>query len=112
MRGSLVRVQHGSSTTYRRFEGVKNRLGKQTPVGRGGLCAGLFWRFITTKTANRESHKRQVTKTQIDRLGGAKERQVTDDDLRLLDEYRRSFSSAYKSVIAASRYSLGQIPIN
>jgi putative GTP pyrophosphokinase len=41
-----------------------------------------------------------ISKTQIDRLGERLKKEAhTDDDLRLLDEYRRSFGEAYESVI-------------
>ena len=45
-----------------------------------------------------------VSKTQIDRLGDRlKAASHTDDDLRLLDDYRRSFGGAYDAVIQKIR---------
>jgi ppGpp synthetase/RelA/SpoT-type nucleotidyltranferase len=45
-----------------------------------------------------------LSKSQIDRLGDRlKTAQPTDDDLRLLDEYRRSFAEAYDHVMAKIR---------
>ena len=45
-----------------------------------------------------------TSKSQIDRLGDRlKEQQETQEDLRMLDEFRRSFSPAYETVIAAIR---------
>jgi ppGpp synthetase/RelA/SpoT-type nucleotidyltranferase len=42
-----------------------------------------------------------VTKTQVDRLGNRlKQNLATEDDLRVLHEFRRSFSTAYQQVIA------------
>ena len=41
-----------------------------------------------------------LSKSKIDRLGDRiKGNQATEEDLRLLDEFRRSFSPAYESVI-------------
>jgi len=46
----------------------------------------------------------EISKTQIDRLGDRlRKGSVTDSDLRLLDQYRRSFSEAYEMVTAAIR---------
>jgi ppGpp synthetase/RelA/SpoT-type nucleotidyltranferase len=46
----------------------------------------------------------QLTKSQVDRLGERlKQGSVTDADLRLLDEYRRSFGPAYDAVVNAIR---------
>lgn len=53
----------------------------------------------------------EISKTQIDRLGDRlKKGEITDNDLRLLDEYRRSFSEAYEFVIVAIRNELGLEP--
>jgi len=53
----------------------------------------------------------QVSKTQIDRLGDRlKKGYITEADLRLLDEYRRSFSEAYEFVVGAVRNELGLEP--
>ena len=42
----------------------------------------------------------EVTKTQIDRLGERlKKGNVSEADLRLLDEYRHSFAEAYETVV-------------
>lgn len=49
----------------------------------------------------------EVSKTQIDRLGDRlRAGNVTEDDLRLLDAYRRSFSDAYEFVVGAIRKEL------
>jgi len=43
-----------------------------------------------------------VSKTQIDRLGDRlRAGNINEEDLRMLDEYRRSFSDAYESVVSA-----------
>ena len=48
-----------------------------------------------------------LSKTKIDRLGDRLKRgSPSDDDLRLLDEHRRSFSPAYDSVIGTIREKL------
>ncbi len=52
-----------------------------------------------------------MSKTQIDRLGDRlKKGNITDDDLRLLDQYRRSFSEAYEFVIETIRKELALEP--
>jgi len=52
-----------------------------------------------------------TSKSQIDRLGDwLKEEQETQEDLRMLDEFRRSFSPAYQMVIAVIRDKLGLQP--
>ena len=44
----------------------------------------------------------QMSKTQLDRLGDRIRKSViNDDDLRLLDEYRRSFADAYEHMVGA-----------
>ena len=46
----------------------------------------------------------QISKTKIDRLGDRlRKGATTDDDLRLLDEYRRSFTDAYEHVVRRIR---------
>lgn len=53
----------------------------------------------------------EISKTQIDRLGDRlKKGGITEADLRLLDEYRRSFSEAYESVVVAIKAELGLEP--
>lgn len=53
----------------------------------------------------------EISKTQIDKLGDRlKKGEVTDADLRLLDEYRRSFSAAYEFVVGSIRTKLGLEP--
>jgi hypothetical protein len=48
-----------------------------------------------------------LSKTQIDRLGNRlKKGSPSDDDLRLLDEYRRSFGPAYDFIIRTIRETL------
>jgi putative GTP pyrophosphokinase len=52
-----------------------------------------------------------VSKTQINRLGERlKKGEVSDEDLRLLDDYRRSFSYAYDTVVSKIRDDLGLEP--
>ena len=49
-----------------------------------------------------------LSKTQIDHLGDRlKKGEISDADLRMLDEYRRSFSEGYEFVIQAVRAGLG-----
>jgi putative GTP pyrophosphokinase len=53
----------------------------------------------------------EISKTKIDRLGDRlRKGNITDDDLRLLDEYRRSFSEAYEAVVGTIRDRLGLEP--
>jgi ppGpp synthetase/RelA/SpoT-type nucleotidyltranferase len=52
-----------------------------------------------------------LSKTQIDRLGERlKKGDITEDDLRLLDAYRRSFADAYDDVVGAVRKELALEP--
>jgi ppGpp synthetase/RelA/SpoT-type nucleotidyltranferase len=52
-----------------------------------------------------------VSKTQIDRLGDRlKKREITETDLRMLDEFRHSFYEAYKVVISTIKKELGLEP--
>lgn len=49
----------------------------------------------------------ELSKTQIDRLGDRlKKGNISEADLRLLDQYRRSFSEAYEVVVGAIRTEL------
>src|ERR1051325_9524562 len=49
----------------------------------------------------------QISKTQIDRLGDRlKKGNISEDDLGLLDEYRRSFTEAYETVVGIIRNEL------
>jgi ppGpp synthetase/RelA/SpoT-type nucleotidyltranferase len=53
----------------------------------------------------------EISKTQIDRLGDRlKKGNITEEDLRLLDEYRRSFALAYNHVVESIRDTLGLEP--
>ena len=53
----------------------------------------------------------ELTKSQVDRLGDRlREGDINDDDLRLLDSYRRSFSDAYELVVGQIRDKLGLEP--
>jgi putative GTP pyrophosphokinase len=53
----------------------------------------------------------EMSKTQIDRLGDRlKKGNITEDDLRLLDQYRRSFTEAYEFVVGAIRKELSLEP--
>jgi hypothetical protein len=45
-----------------------------------------------------------ISKTRVDRLGDRlRKGEITDSDLRLLDEYRRSFTEVYGEVAGAIR---------
>jgi hypothetical protein len=47
---------------------------------------------------------REISKTQLDRLGDRlRKGAISEADLRLLDLYRRSFSDAYESVVGTIR---------
>lgn len=60
---------------------------------------------ILTKEAKRLTTK--LSKTQIDQLGDRlREGSPTEPDLRLLDEYRRSFGEAYETVVRTIREQL------
>jgi ppGpp synthetase/RelA/SpoT-type nucleotidyltranferase len=53
----------------------------------------------------------ELSKTQIDRLGDRlKKGNISDDDLRLLDQYRRSFTDAYEIVAGTIRKELALEP--
>ena len=53
----------------------------------------------------------EISKTQIDKLGNRlKKGEITEADLRMLDEYRRSFSEAYELVVRAIRTELALEP--
>ena len=53
----------------------------------------------------------QISKTKIDQLGDRlRKGKIADDDLRLLDEYRRSFTDAYESVVGNIRDQLALEP--
>lgn len=53
----------------------------------------------------------ELTKSRIDRLGDRlKKGAITEDDLRLLDQYRRSFSEAYEFVVETIRRELKLAP--
>lgn len=53
----------------------------------------------------------ELTKTQVDRLGDRlRKGNITEADLRLLDQYRRSFSDEYEAVVDAIRNDLGLEP--
>ena len=52
-----------------------------------------------------------LSKTQVDKLGDRlRKGDITEADLRLLDDYRRSFSEAYEFVVRAIRDELGLEP--
>src|SRR5438046_10135081 len=54
---------------------------------------------------------RMASKTQIDRLGDRlRGGDISEDDLRMLDHYRRSFSIAYEFVVGTIRNELGLEP--
>src|SRR5881227_1661642 len=47
---------------------------------------------------------KEVSKTQVDRLGDRlKGGNITEEDLRLLDQYRRSFTESYETVVGMIR---------
>jgi ppGpp synthetase/RelA/SpoT-type nucleotidyltranferase len=53
----------------------------------------------------------KVSKTQIDRLGDRlKNREITESDLRMLDEFRHSFYEAYEFVLSVIRKNSGLEP--
>lgn len=53
----------------------------------------------------------EISKTKIDRLGDRlRKGNIADDDLRLLDEYRRSFTQAYEYVVGSIRQKLALEP--
>ena len=54
---------------------------------------------------------KELSKTQVDRLGDRIKRgHITEEDLRLLDHYRRTFTPAYEIVVSAIREKLGLEP--
>ncbi len=54
---------------------------------------------------------KEISKTQVDRLGDRlKKGNITEEDLRLLDQYRRSFTEAYEIVVGAIRQALNLEP--
>ncbi|HEX8844648.1 MAG TPA: hypothetical protein VF791_08400 [Pyrinomonadaceae bacterium] len=54
---------------------------------------------------------KEMSKTQIDRLGDRlRKGNISEDDLRLLDQYRRSFTEAYEFVVGAIRKELALEP--
>jgi ppGpp synthetase/RelA/SpoT-type nucleotidyltranferase len=54
---------------------------------------------------------KEISKTQIDRLGERlKKGNITEADLRLLDQYRRSFTPAYEIVVGTIRKDLALEP--
>jgi putative GTP pyrophosphokinase len=54
---------------------------------------------------------REISKTRTDRLGDRlRKGNISEDDLRLLDQYRRSFTEAYEFVIGTIRNQLGLEP--
>jgi len=54
---------------------------------------------------------KRVTKAKTDKLGDRlRKGPVTDDDLRLLDVYRRSFGSAYETIVGTIRHTLSLEP--
>jgi putative GTP pyrophosphokinase len=54
---------------------------------------------------------KEISKTQVDRLGDRIKRgQITEEDLRLLDRYRRSFTPAYEVIVGAIREKLDLEP--
>lgn len=55
--------------------------------------------------------EKEISKTQVDRLGDRlRKGTITDSDLRLLDQYRRSFTEAYETVAHGIRNRLGLEP--
>jgi putative GTP pyrophosphokinase len=53
----------------------------------------------------------RISKTQIDQLGGRlRKGQVTESDLRQLDDYRLTFGEAYRSVVLKIKNKLGLEP--
>ncbi len=53
----------------------------------------------------------EISKSQIDRLGDRlKKGNISEDDLGMLDQYRRSYSEAYEAVVEAIRKELSLAP--
>jgi ppGpp synthetase/RelA/SpoT-type nucleotidyltranferase len=53
----------------------------------------------------------ELSKNQVDQLGyRLRKGDISDDDLRLLDSYRRSFAEAYEAVVGQIRNQLGLEP--
>lgn len=53
----------------------------------------------------------KLSKSQIDRLGDRlKKGNISEDDLRMLDQYRRSYSEAYETVVETIRKELSLAP--
>ena len=53
----------------------------------------------------------KISKSQIDRLGDRlKKGNISEDNLRMLDQYRRSYSEAYETVVQAIRKELSLAP--
>jgi putative GTP pyrophosphokinase len=52
----------------------------------------------------------RLASSAVDLLGERLKAQVTDADLRLLDQYRREFGPGYETVVAALRVQLGLAP--
>jgi ppGpp synthetase/RelA/SpoT-type nucleotidyltranferase len=60
---------------------------------------------------DKASMANELTKTQIDRLGDRlKKGHITEADLRLLDQYRRSFTPAYEIIVGTIRQDLALEP--
>jgi putative GTP pyrophosphokinase len=81
---------------------------------RGKLVDGLAAVFMFGRLVAIGCHEKagsMISKSKIDHLGDRlKANQATEQDLRLLDEFRRSFSSAYEIVIRRIRDELGLQP--
>lgn len=66
-------------------------------------CYTIPWQVLLA-IAERPPLTAKISKTQIDRLGDRiREAALTDIDLRLLDDYRRSFGEAYEIVVRTIR---------
>jgi putative GTP pyrophosphokinase len=67
--------------------------------------------FEVLRCLQKYSMMSEMSKTQVDRLGDRlKKGNITEDDLRLLDQYRRSFSEAYEIIVGTIRTELGLEP--
>lgn len=101
-RGSNYRLQGGNTSA-----GLwASSMGEVT---RSMLCYVPRYTFGARREAGRVTTN--LSATQIDRLGNRLEvSPLADSDLKLLDEYRRSFGEAYEAVIRAIREQLKLAP--
>ena len=81
------------------------------PIKHMDLKWSLFRWCLAKEDWSHNSVANALSKTQIDRLGDRlRKDDITEADLRLLDEYRRSFGKAYELVVGAIQSELGLEP--